>query len=56
MGEGREDSRVGGKDRHPLVANVVPDIEGDVGVSRLGSRGVVDVVDANGVAVAEKPG
>jgi len=35
---------------------VVPDIEGDVGESRLGSRGVVHVVDATGVAVADEPG
>ncbi len=56
MGQGREDGRVGGKDRRPLVANVVPDIKGDVRESRLGSRGVVYEVDANGVAVVDKPG
>ncbi len=36
--------------------NVVPDIKGDVRKSRLGSRGVVYEVDANGVAVVDKPG
>ena len=51
-----KDGRVGGKDRCPVLANVVPNVEGDVGVSRLGNRSVMNVLDAHGVAVVKKPG
>ena len=54
--EGEEEEAVIGEDRRSFVANMVPDVEGDVGVGRLGSRGVINVVDAYGVAVAEEPG
>ena len=50
-----DDGGVGSQDGSPFIANVVAGIEGDGRVSHLGSRSVVEVFDANGVPVAEKP-
>jgi len=50
-----KDGRGGGEDRRTLFSNVVPDVERDRRVGRLGSRCVTEVGRAHGVAVAEEP-